>query len=501
MHVKHAPPMPPKQLSGAAIPLRAPVVSKTLDISPNHADNGTEEWAWQRVENDVEEISLEEIPEIIEEIGPEPIDSNWQCGECGEICESEINMGEHMKDTHKDSDNSVDKIVYLIPEQCKPCKIKDTRLAELERREEIVKASERELEVLKRRHEQLKQKYDDAIKANKEYSKNLLKTIEENTQIKMSAEKDAEVLMDALNMNQVLMEEIKVKDAIIRTNEELQVVSNRDGVQNESSKKNTSLVECSKCDWTSTNHSQLNGHMIKHNMGQYICSKCKVGHKTKRELIEHNQQMHKANDDLVNLVCITCDKEFPSQHSLKQHMNSKHNSQDGLPVGHPQRAEKKNQESLKIACTQCDKKFATGNQIDEHMKEHVGYEQTNQAFAKPVADKICRYFSRNGYCIKGDNCLFKHGQTQQNPTPMCGRGQGCIFLQQNRCNFFHPGVGVQQPRMQQKSYQPECRYGDQCWNISNCSFSHTNQGFRFAQRRNQPPQGVTVKGMSYWKDY
>ena len=66
---------------------------------------------------------------------------------------------------------------------------------------------------LKRRHEQLKPKYDDANPANKEYSKNLLKTIEENTQIKMSAEKDAEVLMDAfkvllqsaLNMNQVLM--------------------------------------------------------------------------------------------------------------------------------------------------------------------------------------------------------------------------------------------------------------------------------------------------------
>ena len=58
---------------------------------------------------------------------------------------------------------------------------------------------------LKRRHEQLKPKYDDAIQANKEYSKNLLKTIEENTQIKMSTEKDAEVLMDALNMNQVLM--------------------------------------------------------------------------------------------------------------------------------------------------------------------------------------------------------------------------------------------------------------------------------------------------------
>ena len=94
----------------------------------------------------------------------------------------------------------------MIPEQCEPCKINDTRLAVLERREEIVKASEKELEVLKRRHEQLKQKYDDAIKANKEYSKNLLKTIEENTQIKMSSEKDAEVLMDALNMNQVLME-------------------------------------------------------------------------------------------------------------------------------------------------------------------------------------------------------------------------------------------------------------------------------------------------------
>ena len=130
------------------------------------------------------------------------------------------------------------------------------------------------------------------------------------------------------------------------------------------------------------------------------------------------------------------------------------------------------------------------------MLEHTG-NKAEQSFKTPVMDKVCRYF-QNGFCRKGDQCLFKHTDIQTNSTPMCGRGQGCFFFQQNRCNFFHPGVGVQMPRMQHKSKTAECRYREQCWNISECPFSHPNQGFQFVQRQTRPPQGVR---MSVWRNY
>ena len=124
------------------------------------------------------------------------------------------------------------------------------------------------------------------------------------------------------------------------------------------------------------------------------------GYKTKKEMDKHVKTEHKAQQDSVKLVCISCDKDFPSQHSLKQHLNAKHNNERDLPVGHPQRAQKKNNESLKIACVQCDKRFATGKEVQDHMVEHT-LNNAEQNFKNPVMDKICRYF-KNGFCSKGE---------------------------------------------------------------------------------------------------
>ena len=96
-----------------------------------------------------------------------------------------------------------------------------------------------------RRHDHLKQKHEDAIKANKEYSKNLLNTIKENTELRTAAEKDAEVLMDTLSTNQVLIEEVKVKDAIIRTNDMLNNGTNETENRAQASSENN-IIRCNK---------------------------------------------------------------------------------------------------------------------------------------------------------------------------------------------------------------------------------------------------------------
>ena len=158
-----------------------------------------------------------------------------------------------------------------------------------------------------------------------------------------------------------------------------------------------------------------------------------------------------------------------------------------MPVGHPQRAQQKNAESKNISCIQCEKRFSTGKEVEHHMKEHTA-EADGQKFENPSVEKACRYF-KSGFCRKGDECVFKHTEVQENFTPKCNRGPGCHYFQQNRCHFLHPGVGFQ---------QRECRYKDQCWNMFECPFLHPNQGFRFAHRRPRPPQGMRVNA---WMDY
>ena len=460
MQMKHAPPPPLAQIVTAPIPLGFTMIHTN---NTEESDQGNEER--------VDDLSLEETPHIMEEIGPQQIDSNWQCGVCGQMYESEQTVNDHMTRIH------VDLNADVIIEHCAPCGNKDRRISELEVQEAICKAIEKKYEVLERRHEHLKQKFEETIKANKEYSKRLMETIKENTELKTSSEKEAEVLIDTLNLNQVLMEEIKVKDDIIRTNEELKNAEEQDGavdqdVQVVSVKVKDPLIKCDECDWTSSNANHLPGHMLKH-IGQYICDRCNKRHKTKGELTEHIQA-------LLNsiLVCITCDKNFESQHSLKQHMSSKHSSERSFPVGHPQRTQLKNHETLNIACTKCDQKFANGRQVDLHMKDHT------DGFKTPTSDKICRYF-RNGYCAKGEHCIYKHVEIKSEETPRCNRGPDCIFMQQNRCNYFHPNIGVQRPKTNKNPKQ--CKFQEHCRNKFECNFSHNTQVFRPGMMWSRPP--------------
>ena len=82
------------------------------------------------------------------------------------------------------------------------------------------------------------------------------------------------------------------------------------------------------------------------------------------------------------------------------------------------------------------------------MKAHRNNSERPGGFENVNASKICRYF-RRGYCAKGSQCEFKHSQAYKNYAPACNQGPGCRFLSQNRCSFFHQGVGVQKPRKQQ----------------------------------------------------
>ena len=457
----------------------------TVNIDDRQADS-------EKVVDSLEVLLQEDIVEeqavVVEEIGPHLVEVNWQCGECEEIFDGEGYLYTHIENMHEESNDAEIEIK----------KVKSV----LEKREQEYKSLKKDFELLERRHELMKQKHENMNNDNKNYAKRLIEVIKENTHLKETAKKDAETLEDTLNMNQVLIEEIKVKDATIEAEAFLSKLGKeKEGeIINKDAKR---TYRCNKCDWSTETESYLQGHMIKHKVGQYQCQDCRENYLTKEELKDHISSAHSTTK---NIQCNKCDKQFVSEHSLKQHTTSKHrNTIDNcsLPIGHPDRIQSNNSQSriLNIACIYCDKRFANGQDIEHHLKEHSeNTEQlANNVFKDVKVNKPCRYF-RIGVCVKGNECKFLHTDIvarNQSYLPKCNRGPECKFYMQNRCKFFHSRTSVE------NTYKPQyinkqCKYKSDCWS-KRCNFNHPNQVFQLANKTNKIPIGSTM--MNTWMDY
>ena len=236
--------------------------------------------------------------------------------------------------------------------------------------------------------------------------------------------------------------------------------------------KEVEMLECPGCDYTTTNKQYMKTHMTKHK---------------------------KKN----SFNCTKCVKKFATEHSLKQHMESQHKETPRLPVGHSQWAQQRNGETVR--CTKCPRDLKGETELNLHMKkdhshkcmecgvvhdnrdtlivhlrevhsidiyvdwkcnscqeifngkEHLTkHKCPEHSNFQEVSMPVCRYW-RQGRCREGEGCKFAHPQQQQQQrqgggqqsrefTPACVRGDRCGYLANGCCNFFHRGVGVQQPR-------------------------------------------------------
>ena len=495
-------------------PIVAPILDTDEDES-NHLNHSIDE---DIILNDnvvtVEAVTVEEMADVVEDYGKQQVETNFQCAECADIYETESQVHKHMKQ-HQEEESICQceecGLIFItdwqlenhmrqehretVQFECNQCENEFESRGQLWDHIETVHRKvnnividknhvKKELELLIRRHEALKEKYEEVVNKNKEYSKKLFSCMKENTELKNTAEKDADTLADTLNMNQVLVEELKVKDDIIKANEKIreseaniEVVEGNNGNKEPIRQTDSSnMVKCDECDWYSPIE-KIDDHMLIHT-GQFVCGECKLAFKTRSELKRH-EGTHTQKSSVRGFKCISCDKDFQAQHSFKQHLDTKHNNTKKFPVGHPGRyVEHKN-----IACTKCDKLFYTGSEVEEHMTEHRATNKSEQNFQFQRKRKVCRYF-KNGFCFKGEQCAFSHIQPQNNDIQVCRRGQGCKFFYQNRCKFFHENAGVHFKK------QRACKFGEKCWNFSTCEFSHDNQGFRFSHRTNRPPQNM-----------
>ena len=421
----------------------------------------------------------------------------------------------------------------MLPEaiECDRCDLRFTSKEELKQHESTTHGPEHEYEQLYRKHEKLTEKYTILNKANHDR----LELIEENSRIRKVMNNTAKHLHKTRESNQVLDETVKIremelnameeivkklrdeiarqqkeaedkleeKNAMIRSLEEELGVgvddkedhqTDNEGPSNmqnewiseETRRHNAPIVKCKKCNFKTNDSVKMLGHMTKHE--GYQCNKCDKTERTQGDLNHHIQTEHRP--DLY--TCTKCNKQFQAKNALKQHMNSQHPANP--PVGHAQWADKRNQvQELDYCCNQCGNCFAELKQLREHKKnDHKG-----QTFQEFTAVKAQCHFYLQGRCNRNP-CRFSHNQQQQQQqkqqqqkqqqqqqqqqqqTPACSRGQQCRFLAWGTCNFFHPGVGVQQPR-QQKQQRPQnlpkkkCHFQENCWN-TNCAFEHEDFG-------------------------
>ena len=414
--------------------------------------------------------------------------SPLECVECDKRFISKDDMDEHDSTIHGVEEDRLDTINTTV--------------------------SQDDYDLLYRKHQKLTDRVIIMTRANQ----NRLETLKENERLRQATDASEKALQELYQKHQVLEDTVKVKDMDLKAKEELITKMMENGVTNneivvnqkrsirslqellgieedvddeeevnewiteEARRHNRSQEKCKECDFTTNNSTILKGHMTKHN--KYICAHCNKTLKNEKDLKQHNQNEHKPLSNNCNL----CQKQFSSQNSLKQHINSQHPTNP--PVGHSQWANNRNETvSLDYTCNQCGSAFETLKDIREHRAtQHEGQHFDGFEFVK----KTCHFFQQ-GRCDRV-RCRFAHilppqqQQQQQEVQVECLRGNNCRFLAWGSCHYYHHGVGVQQqrqqqprqqqprqqqPRQQQPQVQKMCHFQEKCWN-QNCTFRHEN---------------------------
>ena len=174
--------------------------------------------------------------------------------------------------------------------------------------------------------------------------------------------------------------------------------------------------KCDECDFETCVPKYIKGHKaVKHKEGQYQCQLgfgCKNAFKTLKEVDFHITQVHTTNsaENIPKFNCARCNISFDAKAKLRVHNEKKHTDHQRYP------------------CQLCEKSFPG----EAHMNKCTTGFQT-------VNPQPCRYYI-NGFCLKGNSCVFSHEIRPSVWAPFCRYGQRCDYLAYGECSFFHPGI-------------------------------------------------------------
>ena len=425
---------------------------------------------------DLEELLIENEEENIQ------IDTNYQCGLCGKLFETEENVNTHIDHEHMDE------------EQCLKCKTYENEEIVLMK---IITEKEELILSANKFQDNLTSKNVALDRENKRLKLALKQSEFEKQALKKEIEVQRETLDAALKENTVLNETINLKEDLAACN---------DGnvtEKNDSSKKDKDAVDddieiveetlgqkqkCKDCDFETCVPKYIKSHRMKHTTGQYQCQRgegCKLAFKSWKELDDHIKSIHsqKKPDVATSFNCDVCKHSFDAKAKLRIHV------------------EKNHAKGGSFKCENCGKVFTTQHDRKEHM------DKCNQGF-ETIKTQSCRFYA-NGICIKGDSCSFLHQPNHQpnySTTPHCRNGLRCGYFANGVCSFFHPGVGVQRPRLSTSSgYKSSinqqmfennhrqnrgwCRFLEDCTRVPNCPFIHHEEDFP-PLGQNNPPENT-----------
>ena len=338
-----------------------------------------------------------EQDKILEEESETP-DSNYQCGDCGYITETEENVNQHVSDKHTED-------VVL----CSMCQTYKNEIVVLRNKmveqEDINKDKESHNDRLIKKNVSLENE-------NKRLKLALKQSETEKQKLKADIESQSEAMNAALKENVVLNETLRLKKS-------LEEVDNESGddceteTQESTISSEEEILNCTECEFKTKNKKYMKGHKIKHT-GQYMCQQgCRSAFKTVNDLDRHIQSTHTNRNPPKQFQCEKCVEKgtFRDIHSVRIHTQKKHAV------------------SVEQECENCGRKFLNKLQFILHRAE------CTEEF-ELVNVPLCRYFT-NGYCRKGNFCLFSHANSRQN-IPICRNGSGCPYKARGFCRFSHP---------------------------------------------------------------
>ena len=471
------------------------------------------------------------------------------CGECGENSSRKEDMKEHLNNIHGHQislENTPNVIIFKPIEEAlrKKVELQEEAIKKLQNSKKMLLEDKQSLKedknkIIKKLEDdrdkfyRLNEKSKDSYYRLQGLNVNRIHTVIENTKLKNEAKSSEDLLQHTLDANQIMKEENdllkKNIQLLMKEKERLeeQVQPEDEGIQNKSVEESY-INKCLKCEFVTNNPTTMKGHQTKHTI--HNCDKCSKQFSSKASLTQHNIDKHsqnppvghpvwatERNSQVTNIKCDECDEILVSRNTLENHMKNNHNDYCCVQCGETfstkkdisnhKRNEHNNQfEGLaqgawlpKLKCQQCNYQTNNNNELEFH-QETIH----KQEFQKDR--RVCKYF-RQGRCTRSP-CPARHPESpartsqQQKFTPACTRGPNCTFLANNRCHYFHPGVGVQMARTTQYRQQEQqgqmqynhppvrglkerysghqeglrtpkrCHFQQKCWNQEKCSFSH-----------------------------